>query len=100
MGVIRHNVLVDPELVKVLTTGPRKVLPRLLKILTPRVATFNLESHVADKLGRWYAPFAASRFARRALVVGLSLRNDVPACVQHVVLVTWFNAWCTSRRFQ
>ena len=36
----------------------------------------------------------------RAQQVVRELKDKVPACVLHAVLITWCNGWCTSRRFQ
>ena len=37
---------------------------------------------------------------RRAPAFLYSLAPIVPPCVQHAVISSWFNGWCTSRRFQ
>eukprot|EP00972_Heterocapsa_arctica_P093646 13814093-Heterocapsa_arctica.AAC.1 len=60
MGAIRHNLVVDPELVKIIEKGSRKIQPRLIQLLSPTQPTCRIEAYVADKLGRWYPPFAAS----------------------------------------
>jgi hypothetical protein len=52
------------------------------------------------KLGRWSMPlFPRLRATRAATVLG-RLRSLVPPRVFAAVLQTWFNGWCTKRRFQ
>jgi hypothetical protein len=54
----------------------------------------------AKRLQRWRLPLFPRIRAMRALRVLVRLRRLVPPRVLAAVLRTWFNGWCTKRRFQ
>jgi exonuclease III len=65
-----------------------------------RVLRVDPEARLRKKLERWRLPlFPRIRAMRAARVMG-RLRSLVPPRVLAAVLRTWFNGWCTLRRFQ
>lgn len=52
------------------------------------------------KLERWRLPLFPRIQAARAMTVLARLRRLVPPRVTAAVLRTWYNGWCTTRRFQ
>lgn len=100
LGAIRNSVVVDSKLAEILGRGSRKVQLRLMQILCPDIANFDALMYLTTKMERWFGFAQAPRFARRALRVGSNLRKSVPSCVKYAVLVSWCNAWRTTRRFQ
>ena len=64
-----------------------------------RVLRVDPEARLRKKLERWRLPlFPRIRAMRAARVMG-RLRSLVPPRVLAAVLRTWFNGWCTLRRF-
>jgi hypothetical protein len=60
----------------------------------------NPEARLRHKLDRWRLPLFPRIRAMRAARVLPRLRRLVPPRVLAAVLRTWFNGWCTKRRFQ
>ena len=58
------------------------------------------ELRLRSKLQRWPLPLYPRLRASRAAAVTRRLRKLVPPRVLSAVLRTWFNGWCTQRRFQ
>ena len=58
------------------------------------------EPRLRRKLARWQLPIFPRVAATRALLVMARLRRLVQPRVIAAVIRTWFNGWCTSRRFQ
>ena len=58
------------------------------------------EARFRAKLERWRLPLFPRIRATRAVRVLGRLRRLVPPRVVAALLRTWFNGWCTSRRFQ
>ena len=58
------------------------------------------EARLRQKLARWLLPLYPRLRALRAARLLPRLRRLVPPRVVAAVLRTWFNGWCTRRRFQ
>ena len=58
------------------------------------------EARLRGKLERWQLPLFPRLRAQRAAQIVPRLRRLVPPRVVAAVLRTWFNGWCTRRRFQ
>jgi exonuclease III len=65
-----------------------------------RVRRSDPEARLHKKLLRWRLPLFPRIRAMRATRVMSRLRSLVPPRVLAAVLRTWFNGWCTKRRFQ
>ena len=65
-----------------------------------RVRRVDPEPRLRKKLERWRLPLFPRIRAMRAARVMVRLRLLVPPRVLAAVLRTWFNGWCTKRRFQ
>ena len=73
---------------------------QLLRQLLEREA-YNHENIVRDHLERWHiASVPAGTLARRACRHLKHALDLVPLKVALVLFRTWFNGWCTARRFQ
>ena len=69
-------------------------------LLLDSPATVLREIRLREKLQRWpLSIFPRCRASRAALVID-TLAKLVPPRVMAAVLRTWFNGWCTDRRFQ
>jgi hypothetical protein len=64
------------------------------------VRQVNPEPRLRSKLERWRLPLFPRIRAMRAIRVLGRLRRLVPPRVLAAVLRTWYNGWCTKRRFQ
>jgi hypothetical protein len=58
------------------------------------------EARMRAKLERWDLPVFPRLRAERAVAVTARLRKLAPPRVLAAVLRTWYNGWCTKRRFQ
>jgi hypothetical protein len=65
-----------------------------------RVRQADPEARFRKKLERWRLPLFPRIRAMRAVRVMARLRLLVPPRVLAAVLRTWYNGWCTKRRFQ
>ena len=83
----------DPE-------GPRRVQACIRDFLHKRGTPLESNQILAKRWSRWFPPGLAFPHAKRSLGNLTSLTGRVPLCVLHAVLLSWFNGWTTSRRFQ
>lgn len=81
---------------KKLAHGVQKAARRALTLTLPSAPEVRLRS----KLERWALPLYPRLRAARAAAVTARLRKLAPPRVLAAVLRTWFNGWCTKRRFQ
>ena len=58
------------------------------------------EARLRSKLERWPLPLFPRLRATRAAAITCRLRKLAPPRVLAAVLRTWFNGWCSQRRFQ
>jgi hypothetical protein len=61
---------------------------------------YNHEHVIRNKLRRWQLLVPAGILARRSIRVLEHAFHLVPCRVALVLFRTWFNGWCTARRFQ
>ena len=74
----------------------------LYRALRQRTMRTDLSSLLRQRLQRW-APLLDTPIgiaARRGEIVIEKLKKEVPACVLAALVRSWFNGWCTARRFQ
>jgi hypothetical protein len=81
---------------KKLAHGVQKAARRALTRTMPAAP----EARMRPKLARWALPLYPRLRATRATAVTARLRKLAPPRVLAAVLRTWFNGWCTKRRFQ
>ena len=72
----------------------------LARALREHVIKFSLDDFLRQRWKRWFDGLQLTNAIRMSAKAKCSLQGQVPACVLHAVLITWFNGWCTSRRFQ
>ena len=75
-------------------------IQRAARAALVRAARAHPETRLRQKLERWRLPLFPRLRAQRAARVLLRLRQVVPPRVVAAVLRTWYNGWCTRRRFQ
>ena len=73
---------------------------RAARAALARTIRSNPEARLRHKLSRWRLPVFPRIRAMRAARVLPRLRQLVPPRVVAAVLRTWYNGWCTQRRFQ
>ena len=74
----------------------------LYRALRQRTMRTDLSSLLRQRLQRW-APLLDTPIgiaARRGEIVIEKLKKEVPTCVPAALVRSWFNGWCTARRFQ
>ena len=59
-----------------------------------------LRTRLRHKMARWELPIHGARQVERALLILPRLAKLLPPRVQAALLRTWYNGWCTHRRFQ
>ena len=74
--------------------------PVIYKHLLPIMHPFSLIQALSKKFTRWFSEQDAQMFAGRANHLVQAVYSQVPPCVLYCLINTWFNGWCTSRRFQ
>ena len=64
----------------------------------------DLQQLLVHRWARWQRhlghPMDLKAAIRRAPTFLINIAGIVPPCVQHAVMATWLNGWCTARRFQ
>jgi hypothetical protein len=78
----------------------RKQVQRRTRVLLRPACSARTKIRLRHKLARWHLPLHGGRRVERAIAVLGRLRRLVPPRVQAALLRTWFNGWCTKRRFQ
>ena len=97
-GFAINGRITDQELLRKLRDGKR-----LQACLVSRMRSrlhWDADAYLASRWKRWFDAAVVCKYVRKVHGICASLRGRVPACVSHAVLVSWFNGWCTSRRFQ
>ena len=87
-----HTRAVVHRLARGVQKAARSRLSRLYRCCT--------EDRLRHKLERWDMPLFPRLRASRALQAAQRLSKLVPPRVVAAVIRTWFNGWCTRRRFQ
>ena len=59
-----------------------------------------LRIRLRHKMARWELPIHGGRQVERALLILPRLAKLLPPRVQAAIMRTWYNGWCTQRRFQ
>jgi hypothetical protein len=72
----------------------------IYKHLLPIMHPFDLIRALSKKFTRWFSEQDAQMFAARANHLVQAVHSQVPPCVLYCLINTWFNGWCTNRRFQ
>jgi hypothetical protein len=85
---------------KAQTVKLQKGVQRAARTSLCQVLRVDPEQRLRKKLERWKLPLFPRIRAMRAVRVMKRLRSLVPPRVLAAVLRTWFNGWCTRRRFQ
>ena len=62
--------------------------------------TDSLAVFTRRRLDRWQIPLLRGWRTRRAFEVAQRLNGMVPPRIIAAIIRTWFNGWCTARRFQ
>jgi hypothetical protein len=76
----------------------------LYKALRPKEVPADFHTLLRKRLERWSVRgllcIPIGRAVRRAEQIIQLIKGQVPPCVVAALVRTWFNGWCTSRRFQ
>ena len=99
-GIARGCCVICDDLEKVMRNGG-SVQSHLSKMLRPLDVTFSAKTLLKRRWMRWLSGVDLENAVAHALRAAQALRRVVPPCVVlHAILITWFNGWCTARRFQ
>ena len=82
------------------TRRARGSVQKCARVLLSTRSASNLQKRLRHKLSRWQLPIFERIRVTRAMQVISRLAKTVPPRVQSAILRTWYNGWCTSRRFQ